>query len=110
MAPQLESKEAVVSTGTYKVTRTESSRGMVKPNLVLIRDSGKAAAEFRVQCEVLLPKKEDADQVEKMMVGDRRSLESALNVVKKNLHPMATATFRQIMDLAFQDQDGWNHR
>ena len=82
--------------------------GRVWPNLVLIRDSGNAYVEFRVQCEVLLSDEGEVQSVEAALSKkSRASLEKACKLVVERAKG-ATPTFHQIVRLAFEDQPEYN--
>jgi len=78
--------------------------GRVWPNLVLIRDSGNAYVEFRVQCEVLLPDEEEVHSLETALSNkSKASLKEACELVLRRAEN-ATPTFKEIVRLAFEDQ------
>ena len=72
------------------------------PNLVLVQDSGKPF-EFRVQCEIPLDDGDAKDVSARLTEKTRESLNHVEEIVTKHIDPGATATFREIIKLAFKD-------
>jgi hypothetical protein len=73
------------------------------PNLVFVYDSG-SGSEFRIQCEVTLPDEDEAAAIKKdVMAGTQASLKRAKEKVMARIDPLATATFKAIVDQAFGD-------
>jgi hypothetical protein len=102
MAPRKRTRRASGSGG----------RGKKITDLVVVFDSQEATAEFRAQCEVVLPL-DEARNVVALVTGptrNERSLARAATIVRNRIHSQATATFRQIIELAFSDQLSRNSR
>ena len=101
MTPQLASRELRVRTGTPIVAQLRIL-GTILPNLVLVQDSGKPF-EFRVQCEVTLDPADAMDVHTGLADKTVGSLRHVEDIVTKHIDPAATATFRKIVQLAFED-------
>jgi hypothetical protein len=82
--------------------------GRIYPNLVVIRDSEWLDhAEFRVPCEVIVPKA-IADLIQDALDGSSSTtLEDARKLVLDEISrgvPAPSPVFRQLVDLAFKGQ------